>query len=251
MDSRLSYTRLTDRPNMIVRASPAYASGIISSDNIDIVSIPLFNPNLVYFLEKQFHKTTEQAGILRDELDLYARFLSPVINRITSIQIQNGSFEGFLELFSETEKSFQNNYSKTLHPEIMKKFIDSLHQLKQDACNNIRFSQPAWTALRTAEHAEVKNRIAAAERKKIYDVCCILACVAWCPVEYIITLCNECGWDRRTEQSCRQECHLIPKEPGRYSLFAPCSSIENFVDDYEIQNTLIEEAQGPPAQKML
>lgn len=211
-----------------------------------------------HFLDSQsaaFQEHSARTGSLKNHFD--TEYLNPILEYMGSLSIDNRyqistnvtgrSYPGLIALINEKKQLLQQaQVSSGAKSEI----TTALTELEQSARSHIWNNQRGYVPQFNDPIREAKATIAAAERKKTWDACCIAACLCWIPFENLLTCCN-CCWDDGRGHNCRSECttQSIAGQAGQWSFWAPCTSIGNFCDDRAAQDQVIKR-EGPVAQRM-
>jgi len=216
----------------------------------------LFQPQFISYIRREFDKFTP--------VSMQASVAQPLLNYMSDLYVTNSNFsikgkaqpansyDGLFALFDEKlELLLASQTSNKAISATLNETRRNMTKLITDIKRHIHSTQKQFHEVREDEKQAAIAAVKAAQRAQNQDLCLMLACVCWCPVENVLTVLNCFGIDE-SETCCRSECasNTIGSQVGRWHLFAPIGSIRNLGNDYKEQSKVIEK-NAPIAQRMV
>lgn len=215
-------------------------------------NVRVFQDFQIVELREAFQRYSSQ--IQGWQMSLEQAILEPILTYLQDLQYncetrmvsgirELRSLEGLFKFIVDQEALFEKNYPLASdQAELIVSAFQKLDgKIRSYAKDYLRTEAKAYNQkMRT-----LTNRIDDLERGQAFDICKIICCIGWCPIEYAITLCN-CFLMCDGQDSPR-EC---ASPQTRFSMWAPVSSIKNLVEDISNKSQAIAELE-PQVMEMI
>lgn len=202
-----------------------------------------------------FRQVCENAGLKVMTGDLEKTYLAPIVADMRKLQYSKensvAEMNALIKKINDTRDAFARTYKNSFSTDTLNKMKTGFSELASHTKNYLKASYAGLAAGINSPAIGAEAGIFEAKLRKARDFCCILACVGWCPLENLLTICNWCGdGPCRGRQCCERECGPTNLANGHWSMWAPMGSIRSMKEDIAAQNEIIQQ-KAPIALTMI